>query len=50
MVGGGYVLTIYTYGGRENIERIGRGGSKRGMRLIVLGAIVFTIVCMVRSI
>jgi len=41
---------IFVYRGEKNAENIGKGVSKRGSRLITVGVIVFTIVCIVGSI
>jgi len=41
---------VFVYGGGKNVEGIGKGVSKGGTRLIVVGARVFAIVCIVGSI
>jgi len=50
MIGRGYIVMLFTYKGEKNAESIGKGVSKRGARLIIVGAIVFAIVCIVGSI
>jgi len=41
---------IFVYKERKDAESIGKRVSKGGSRLIIVGVIVFTIVCIVRSI
>jgi len=41
---------IFVYKGEKDAESIGKGVSKGGSRLIIVGVIVFAIVCIVRSI
>jgi len=50
MIGGGYVVTRFVYKREKNAENIGKGVSKGGTRLVVVGVIVFAIVCIVGSI
>jgi len=50
VIGGRYVRVSYVYKGRRNEERIGKGVSKGGARLIVVGIIVVTMVCIVGTI
>jgi len=50
MIGRGYAVMVFVYKRDKNGERIGKGVSKGGARLITVGAIVFMIVCIVGSI
>jgi len=41
---------IFVYKGEKNAESMGKGVSKGGTRLIIVGVIVFVIVCIVGTI